>query len=224
MSNKKIVILGDSAFAEIAYEYFTHDSDFEVIGFSVEQKFLHKTSLLGLPVIPFESLKENIDVKNCGFHAAITYTQLNRLRTRLINSALRMGLTPVSYISSRAFIWKNVEIGSHCFIFENNTIQPYVKIGSNVVLCSGNHIGHHCVIEDNVFIASQAVISGFTTIGESSFIGVNATISNNVKVGNDNWIGLNATVTKDTQNNQLFKGSRSEPSPVEAKKFFKVEE
>jgi hypothetical protein len=27
---EKIVIIGDSAFAEVAYEYFTHDSEYQV--------------------------------------------------------------------------------------------------------------------------------------------------------------------------------------------------
>ena len=27
----KLIIVGDSAFAEIAYEYFTHDSEYEVV-------------------------------------------------------------------------------------------------------------------------------------------------------------------------------------------------
>ncbi|NRW38220.1 hypothetical protein [Clostridium beijerinckii] len=35
--NKKLIIIGDSAFAQIAYEYFTYDSDYEVVAFSVEK-------------------------------------------------------------------------------------------------------------------------------------------------------------------------------------------
>ena len=34
----KLVIVGDSAFAEVAYEYFSWDSDYEVVGFSVEKE------------------------------------------------------------------------------------------------------------------------------------------------------------------------------------------
>ena len=41
----KLIIVGDSAFAEIAYEYFTNDSNYEVVAFSVEDKFLSKKVL-----------------------------------------------------------------------------------------------------------------------------------------------------------------------------------
>ena len=79
----KLIIVGDSAFAEIAYEYFTHDSNYEVVAFSVEDKFLSKNFLFGLPVIPFENLEQKYSPKEHQIFVAITYTQLNRLRTRL---------------------------------------------------------------------------------------------------------------------------------------------
>ena len=59
-----------------------------------------------------------------GEHAvssALTYTQLNRLRARLAATAKGMGYALASYVSSRAFVWRNVELGEHCFIFEDNT-------------------------------------------------------------------------------------------------------
>lgn len=34
----KLVLIGDSAFAEVAYEYFTHDSPYEVVAFAVERE------------------------------------------------------------------------------------------------------------------------------------------------------------------------------------------
>jgi sugar O-acyltransferase (sialic acid O-acetyltransferase NeuD family) len=220
---KEIVIVGDSAFAEIAYEYFTYDSPFEVVAFAVEGAYLTKQFLFELPVYPLEDLGNYIDLKSTGFHCAVVYTQLNRLRARLINFAKNIGLTPVSYVSSKSFVWRNAKIGEHVFIFEDNTIQPFVEVGNNVVMWSGNHIGHHSKIEDNVFIASHVVLSGFTSVGESSFIGVNATISNNVKIAKNNWIGLGATITHDTQPNQLYKGGRSEPAAVSSISFFRVD-
>lgn len=221
---KKLVIIGDSAFAEVAYQYFHFDSDFEVIGFSVEKNFITRKSLFGLPIVPFENLEEHYDPKETHFYAALVYSSLNRLRTRFYLEAKSRGYAPASYISSRAFIWPNVVIGEHVFIFEDNTIQPFVTIGDNCVLWSGNHIGHHSTIGKNCFVASHAVISGFCKIGENTFIGVNATISNNVSIGADNWIGLGVTIAKNTANNLLYKGSRSEIANISALDFFKVSE
>lgn len=220
---RQLVIVGDSAFAEIAYEYFDADSDYTVCGFAVERAYLKKTELMGLPVVPFDELAQHFPPATHEVHVAIPYTQLNRLRTRLAAEAKARGYKLASYISSRAFVWRNVEIGEHCFIFEDNTIQPFVKIGDNNILWSGNHIGHHTVIRNNCFIASHVVVSGFCDIGDNCFLGVNATLANNVTMGRDNWVTPNAVIMKDTPDGTLFKTPASEVSAVSAPRFFKVE-
>ena len=222
MKSKKLVIVGDSAFAEIAFEYFDADSDYEVVGFAVEAAYLKRSELNGLPVVAFESLEQHFAPAEHEVYVATVYTQLNRLRARLAAEAKARGYGLASYISSRAFVWRNVKLGEHCFIFEDNTVQPFVTIGDNVVLWSGNHIGHHTTVQDNCFISSQVVISGFCTIGANSFLGVNATLANNLSLGRDNWIGPNTAVMKDTADGTLFKTEQPEPARISATRFFKV--
>jgi len=207
MKTRNLIIIGDSAFAEVAYEYFTHDSPYRVVAFAVEREFLTREMLFDIPVVPFEEINERFDNDTHDFYAALVYTQMNRLRTRLYNEAKNKGFKPASYISSRAFVWPNVELGEHCFIFEDNTVQPFVRIGSNVVLWSGNHVGHHSVVRDNCFISSHVVVSGFCTVGANCFIGVNATFGNNLTVGDDCLIGSGALIARDVPDDTLVKGT-----------------
>ena len=209
--NRKLVIVGDSAFAEVAYEYFTWDSDYEVVGFSVEKDFLKKNSLFGLPVVPFESVQEAFRPPEHHLFVAVVYTQLNRLRARLCAQSRTKGFSLASYVSSKAFVWRNVQVGEHCFIFEGNVVQPFVRLGDNVVLWSGNHIGHHSVIRDNCFISSHVVVSGFVEIGENCFLGVNSTIINNVKIARDCWVGPGVTITRDTSEGEFYRPEQVEP-------------
>jgi sugar O-acyltransferase (sialic acid O-acetyltransferase NeuD family) len=202
----KLVIVGDSAFAEIAYEYFTHDSPYEVVGFAVEREYLKKESLFGLPVVPFETVEERFPPATHGFHAALVYTQKNRLRTRLYRAAKDKGYAPVSYVSSHAFVWRNVRLGEHVFIFENNVVQPFVTVGDNVVMWSGNHIGHHSTIKSHNFISSHVVVSGFCEVGESCFMGVNSTVANNLKIGDRCIIGAAATILTDVPDETVAVG------------------
>lgn len=222
---EKIFIVGYSSFAQIAYEYFMYDSIYEVVGFSVEAKYQKEQSLFGLPIVPLEHIKDYFDPATIHFYVAIPYTQLNRLRTRLYLHLKEIGYCPASYISSKAFVWSNVKLGEHIFIFENNTIQPFVEIGDNVVLWSGNHIGHHSIIKDNVFISSQVVVSGHCILNENGFYGVNATIGNNVVIAKDVLLGAGAIVTKNIlQEDSVIPATvskMSEPS-FSAKKYFKV--
>src|SRR5262249_44411276 len=156
--DKDLVIVGDSAFAEVAYEYFTHDSPYRVAGFAVERDFLKQDCLFGLPVVALEDVERHFPPTSHAAHVAVVYTQLNRLRARLAANVKARGYALASYVSSRAFVWGNVVLGEHCFVFENNVIQPFARIGDNVVLWSGNHVGHHSVIEENCFVSSHVVI------------------------------------------------------------------
>ncbi|MBZ6071654.1 acetyltransferase [Aeromonas schubertii] len=219
---KNLVIIGDSAFAEIAYEYFSFDSEYCVVGFSVERDFINKRSLFGLPIVPMEELEQHFPPEHNAVFVAIVYTELNRVRARLVRSARERGYELASYISSRAFVWKNATIGEHCFIFEDNTIQPFVTIEDNVILWSGNHIGHHSTVRKNCFISSHVVVSGFCDIGENSFLGVNATVSNNVSIAIDNWVGPNAVIMKNTQPMTLYKTEPSVATKVSTHQFFKI--
>ncbi|MEI6206727.1 MAG: acetyltransferase [Desulfuromonadales bacterium] len=220
----EIVIIGAGETAEIAHQYFTHDSNDTVIAFSVERCYLTQDTLHGVPVVALEELEEHYPAADCLLFVAISSTRLNRVRTRLYRQLKERGYRFATYISSRAFVWRNAEIGENCFIFEDNTIQPFVRIGNNVVLWSGNHIGHNSVIHDNCFIASHVVVSGFCEIGENCFLGVNSTIINNITVAKDCFIGAGALIQKDTEEGKVYQSAGTEASRVGALRLFKIKE
>lgn len=209
---ERLIIVGDSLFAEIAYEYFTHDSRYEVVAFSVERGYAKHEELFDLPVVAFEQLEEGYSPDRHSVYCALTYMNLNRLRTRLAQEAKRKGFALASYVSTSAFVAKSARVGEHCFVFEDNTLQPYVEIGDNVVLWSGNHIGHHSRIGDNCFISSHVVVSGSCEIGDNSFLGVNSTLVNDITVGRDTWIGPHVVVTKDVKPASFLRPARSDLS------------
>jgi sugar O-acyltransferase (sialic acid O-acetyltransferase NeuD family) len=205
--SRPLVLVGAGEFAQIACEYFQHDSDYDVLAFSVERAYLTQPELAGRPVVPYETLEEHYPPDQVELFVAIPASQLNRLRRRFYLDAKRRGYRLASYVSSRAFVWRNAGIGENCFVFEGNVIQPFVRVGDDCVLWSGNHVGHRTVIEDHVFVSSHAVISGYCVIGEGSFIGVNSTFNDHVKVAPDNVIGAGALVTRDTDRGCVYVGS-----------------
>ena len=193
---KKLVIVGAGEFGEIAYEYFTYDSEYEVCAFAVEKEYRKQDELFGVPVINFEDIEEKYPKDEYEVFVAVTYVKLNRARKRLFELCKNKGYKCATYVSSHAFVWHNVELGENTFIFEDNTVQYHVKIGNNVVLWSGNHIGHRTVIEDDCWLTSHIVISGYCHVGKGSFIGVNATLGDNVSIGEDTVFGAGAVTVK----------------------------
>lgn len=222
MERSKLVIAGDSSFAEVACELFDAEGRFEVVGFAVHAAFLKRQTLLGRPVYPLEDIAQTCPPDTHDAFVALTYRELNRARTRICAEMTSKGYSLASYVSARAFVWRNVHIGRNTFIFENNVIQPFCHIGDNVILWSGNHIGHHSVIEDNVFLASHVVISGHCRVGENTFIGVNATVADGVTIARDNWIGPATLTTKDTEQGAMYRAESTEKSSVGSLRFFRV--
>jgi sugar O-acyltransferase (sialic acid O-acetyltransferase NeuD family) len=224
MKNKKLVIFGTGETADIAYEYFTHDSPYEVVAFTVEAAYKKEDQLYGLPVISFDEVEKKYAPTDVEIFVAISYTKLNRIRAKCFRMVKEKGYTCASYISSKAFVWHNATIGENCMIFENNVIQHKVKIGNGCILWSGNHVGHQTIIEDFVYISSHVVISGFCVIGSHSFLGVNATFNDHIQLGKDNIVGSGALIVKPSETGKLLVGSPARPAPKSSYEAFGVAE
>lgn len=196
---RKLVIVGAGEFGEIAYEYFSFDSEYVVVAFAVEKSYLTSGGRYKLPLIDIDEIQDRYPPDSHDVFVAITYPKLNRSRTRMYQMCKSWGYKCATYISSRAFVWHNAVIGENTFIFENNTVQFHAKIGNNVVLWSGNHIGHRSVIEDNCWLTSHIVISGFCRVGRNSFIGVNASVGDRVTIAEDTVLGAGSVTVKDLE-------------------------
>ncbi len=219
---KKLIIIGAGETAQIAFEYFTVDSVYEVVGFALDRQYITHESIAGLPVIALDEVEQKFPPSEYWAFVAVSSTKLNRVRSRLYATIKSKNYRLASYISSKAFVWRNAQIGENCFIFEDNTIQPFVKIGHNVVLWSGNHIGHNSTIQDHCFLSSHVVISGFCHIGEYSFLGVNSTVINNINIGKDCFIGAGALIQKDVPPGSVLQESSTEISKVGSLRLFKI--
>ncbi|MCB5175196.1 acetyltransferase [Microvirga lenta] len=194
---RQLIIFGVGDIAELAHFYFSHDSDYEVAAFTVDEPYIKENNFCGCPVVPFERIAADFPPDRFSFFAAISYAKLNALRADKVEAARRMEYPIASYLSSRATVFPGFELQENCFILEDNTIQPFARIGANVTLWSGNHIGHHSVIGNDVFIASHVVVSGGVRIGAGSFVGVNVTLRDHVVIGEKCVLGAGALILDD---------------------------
>ncbi|MDR9777569.1 acetyltransferase [Rhizobium hidalgonense] len=219
---KRLVIFGAGDIAQIAHSYFSADSDYTVVAFTVDGAFLTGPEFCGLPVVPFESATETYPPSTYAMFVALSYTKLNALRRQKYEAAKASGYEIASYVSSRANVLNGGRIGENCFIFEDNTIQPFATIGDNVTLWSGNHIGHHSTIGNHTFIASHVVVSGGVEIGEQCFIGVNATLRDHIKIGDRCVIGAGTLILSDAEPEGVYVAQATERSKVPSTKLRKI--
>ncbi len=215
----KVIIFGVLDTAELAHFYLTHDSEHEVVAFTVNQEYLKETEFKGLPVVAFEDIEKVFPPAEFQFFAPMTGKNMNRNREKIYLEAKSKGYKCVSYISSKATTFNN-EIGENCFILEDNTIQPFTKIGNNCVFWSGNHIGHHGEIKDHVFFTSHVVLSGHCVIESYCFFGVNATIRDYMHIAEGTLVAMAAAITKPTEAWGVYVGNPAEKKPVPSYKVY----
>jgi len=204
----KVIIFGVQDFAQLANFYLQHDSEHEVVAFSVNREYLpDDKSFEGLPVVAFENVEQSYAPADFKFFAPMSPRRMNRLREHIYRQIKEKGYELISYISSKATLFRGTSIGDNCFILEDNTIQPFASIGNNVMLWSGNHIGHHSVIKDHVSFTSHVVLSGHCVVEAFSFFGVNSTIRDGINIAEGSLVGMAAAVTANTEAWGVYKGN-----------------
>lgn len=205
----KIVIFGAEDIAKLADYYFTHDSEHEVVAYTIDSAYRTSDSYMNRPLVDFEEVERLYPPAGYQLFVAVSYTQMNQFRARKYAEAKAKGYTLPSYISSKCTYLSQFKPGDNCLILEDNTIQPFVTIGNNVTLWSGNHIGHDSVIEDHCYLTSQVVVSGRVHIGPYCFLGVNATLRNGISVAASTLIGAGTVLMHDTNEKEVFVPARA---------------
>jgi len=208
----RVVVFGVSQWADLAHFYLTHDSPHEVVAFAVDRDYLKSSEHNGLPVSAYDELELHYPPDQFKLFIPISFKKMNHVRAEKYFDAKKRGYELISYVSSKATTWPNFKCGDNCFIFEDNTIQPFVEIGNNVVMWSGNHIGHHTTIGDHVMITSHVVISGCCKIEDHCFFGVNATVRDETVIGRETLVGMGVVILKDTKPFEVYKASATEPA------------
>jgi len=202
--NKPVVIFGASALARLAHFYFTHDSSYDVAAFTVHREYIDKEELFGLKIIPFESIEKDYPPERYAMFVAISFWGVNRARAQIYRSCKEKGYELVTYISSKAHYWNDMEIGENCMVLEGSVIDPFVKIGNNVIINPGVLVSHDTTVGDHCFIGSNAVINGKVTIGEYSLIGANSTLIEGIDVGSASVVGAGAVITRNVEAGSVY--------------------
>jgi sugar O-acyltransferase (sialic acid O-acetyltransferase NeuD family) len=201
---EKIIVFGNSVFAEHIYFLLTYDSSYEVVAFTVDKKYIKTDTLFGLPIVPFETVESIFPSSEHKMIVSVSFQKMNKLREEKYYQAKTKGYELINYVSSKATTFPGLIIGNNSSILENAIIGPCVEIGSNVFVGSGAIIGHHTVLKDHCFISPGAVILGGVIIEEHCLIGANATVKEEVMVAKECLIGSGVSITNNTVEKGIY--------------------
>ena len=211
-SSRKVVLYGREELARLICYCLSHDSLLEVAGFTVAEAEMPAetrggaATLHGLPLVPFERVQEHFPPQHHDLLIAIGPHQANAPRAQRYAEGLARGYRFARYLSTRARLWPDLEIGPGSLIFENVVVEPFSRIGANTVLRANVHVSHDGRIGDHVFLAPRVAMAGQCSVGDRCFLGVNATLRDKVSVAAGCVVGAGAVVARATEPDGLYVG------------------
>ena len=207
MKQQSVIVFGTNGLSSLAAYCLTHDSPYRVAAFTVDRAFLGAGLHEGVPVVPFEDLTSHYPPGEVFLLIPLGYHAINGLRRDRYLAAKAMGYEFISYVSSRASIWPDLQVGENCLIYEHAIIQPYARIGNNVIIRSGAHISHHCTVADHVFVAAGVTLGGNVRVGSQSFVGLGAVLRDGLTIAERSFMGAGAVVVADTEADGVYVGN-----------------
>ncbi len=182
--NKSIIIFGTGSFAQLMHYYFAVDSVYSVSAFTVDLAYVTSPSFCGLPVVPFERLRDYYPPTGFAMFAAVGYRGM-RARQAVFERAKSAGYHMISYVSSRSLYFGDITIGQNNVVMGHVQIEPFTTIGENNVFWSGTLIAHGVSIGNGNYFGARCVVGGNSTIENSCFLGNGTVTINEIALRNE---------------------------------------
>lgn len=210
VKNKKLIIYGDSSYAEMIAHYFEEDSAYRVVAFCVDEAYRTRDRVGDIPVVALETLTKDYPPSEHAIFAAIGYKSV-RMHRRLYEKVADIGYPIASFVSTQAIVDSRSQIGENCLILPGVILEPDVQIGENCFVNSGAIVSHHTKIGAHSILAAGSLVGGYCEVGECSLIGFNATVAELLHVASETLLAAGSVLLQDTEPCTMYAGSPAKP-------------
>jgi acetyltransferase EpsM len=196
----KLIIIGAGGQGQVVADIFLAQqkqglSQVTLVGFVDDDLTLHRSSVLGLPV-----LGSIAELPSIEYEAVIVAIGHNLTRQKITQRLQKQGKQLATAVHPSAIIGTEVTIGPGCMIAAGVIINIGASIGVGVILNTGCTVDHHNHLDDYVHVAPGANLGGEVTVGQGVLVGIGATVMSQRRLGDWSTIGAGAVVTKDVPN------------------------
>ena len=203
---KSLLIFGASSLAKLVHYYATHDNDFNVLGFIVDDQYKELDSFLSLPIHTWSEIKNRPKNIETVVYIAIGYRNMH-LRLNAYEKVKEQGFQLINIVARSSFIADNVVMGNNNLIMPGVVIEPGVKMGSNNVVWSNATICHNTTLGSHNFIASNVTIGGEVCLGNQNFLGFSSVILQQRVIGDEVLVGAQSLVLNNVESLSHYQGS-----------------
>lgn len=201
---KKLIIFGNTNYAEMVCDYFEKYSEYEVVCFTVNDCYKQSETFYNKELVSFEDIEKKYSPNVYEMFIAIGSSNLNKNREIIYMQAIEKGYNLATFIHPDAYISDKVSIGKNCIIMECARILRKSIIGDNTIIWPSAFISHDNIIKNNCYIVGAT--NGFCEIGENCFLGAGSMIADKVKIAPNNFITMYTAVRKNTEEDSIYEG------------------
>ena len=209
----KLVIVGDSAFAEVAYEYFTHDSPYEVVALRRRARVPRRDELFGLPVVPFEDARGALRTRpSTRSTPPLRLHPGQRAAARGSYEAAKAKGYRAGVLRQPARLRLAQRRARRALLHLREQRRAAVRHASAATSCCGAATTS-ATTRRSATTASSRRTSWSRASSRSARTASSASTrrwSNNITIGRDTWIGPQVTITRDVESGSVFRPARSE--------------
>ncbi|MGB8168324.1 MAG: hypothetical protein WCF18_12575 [Chthoniobacteraceae bacterium] len=189
----KLIIFGNSAFAEMVAHYFEEQGDRFVVAFTAHEKFITQAQLGSRRLLPFESIVEAFAPSEHDMFVALEHGRQNVARGEVAAEASAMGYRLASFVSPYARVSSQARLGDHCLVLENAVIQHGVVMGENNFISANCFFGQSCQVGANNYFGSGFFGDRYVKVGSHSVFDSQVRIGESVSV--HDWAHIQAFET-----------------------------
>ncbi len=216
----KLVIFGTGKIGEAISYYFNRDSNFEIVGYVVDDIFVGNGTFLGKQVVPLSNFDQIYSNSDTYIFVAVGYQGMNQLRASKVEYFRERGYRLANYVSPN--VTGNFTIGENSIVMDGAMIQPCAKFGINVFVWGGAMIGHHAQIMDNCWLTGGCLVGGLTRIGSNSFVGLGAMVGHEVVIGEKCMLGAGTLACKSLGAGTVLVEPNTEPHRLNSDQFTRL--
>lgn len=220
----EVVVFGLGRLSALAAYVLAHDSPWRPVAFTVHERFASTGALAGLPVVAFERLEQFHPPARCALLVPLGWRRMGGLRADVVREGRSKGYRCISYVSSRALTWPDLDLGDNCMVYEGTVVQPYGRIGEGCIVRSGVTLSHDVVVGDYSFVAAGVVVGGRAVIGEHCVLGLGSTVCTGVRVAPRCFVAAGAVVTSDTLADGIYRGNPARRSRVTSDRIDRLDD
>ncbi len=207
---KKAIIFGSSEMAEQVYlSNLENKGPFDIVAFSTDRNFIKKSDFYGVPVIPFDVIREYYPPMEIeGLILCLGYKNMNLNRMEIFNRLTKISNVDKSYkilnYIDRKAVLRSGSIGT------GNVILGGCHIGFNCIIGNANVFAYNCMIGHDSevgsfnYFAGGSLVGGKNKIGNRCFFGVRSVAANGITISNRTLLGAGCYLSRDSEEGSTY--------------------